>query len=173
MKTYTGIVTGQSIEKNRDSENNVRMLQLELTEPGDVQGAQLMTFSGDDNSPPEGTKVTIIEISPSYKIAVASEDQIEPSVATGERKLYSQKNNAIEAFIYLKNDGKIQLNGTGDNAVRFKALETAFNELQGKWNAFAAAYVPGGPTVVGLPPSAGSSTGDISLAKIDELEVAP
>jgi hypothetical protein len=55
--------------------------------------------------------------------------------------------------------------------VQFSALKTAFEELQGKWNAFAAAYLPGGPASQGTPPTAGQSTADISNAKIDSVRL--
>lgn len=171
MKVYAGFITGQSIGKNRDGENDVRLLQVEITEPDDVQEVQQVTWSGEDNAPSNGDMVVIIEISETYKIAIGVNDTIIPSVATGERKIYSQDGGAVKAYAYFKNNGNIQLNGSGDFAVRFTALETAYDELQSKWNTFAAAYVPGGPAVQGLPPTAGASTGDISLSKVDTVEL--
>lgn len=85
-------------------------------------------------------------------------------------------------YIWLKNDGVIEFGGNAGNLTRYQELETAFNEdheklndLISKWNAFASAYVPGSPSVPGLPPTlAGQtvspSTADISGAKIDELK---
>jgi hypothetical protein len=171
MRTYTGIVKGQAIEKNLDGEQNVRMLQVEITEPDDVQGVQQITWPGDDNAPVEGDTVVILEISETYKVVIGVQDQIEPAVESGERKLYSQDGGAIKSFLYFKKDGQMILNGTGDNAVRFSALETAFNDLLNKWNTFANAYVPGGPSAVGSPPSASASSADISTAKINTIEV--
>jgi hypothetical protein len=71
----------------------------------------------------------------------------------------------------------------GDFLARFNELKAGFDELKAdhndlvsKWNAFAAAYVPGSPTVQGTPPTASTdtaSTASIDDAKIDELEVPP
>jgi len=109
--------------------------------------------------------------------------------APGEHKIYAvDENNVEKAFIHLKNsgdieidsagnkvllkqDGTIEILGTGDFLARFSAIESAYNDLQTQWNAFASAYVPGGPASVGLPPTAAQSTGDISAAKINELKI--
>lgn len=94
------------------------------------------------------------------------------SLGIGESAQYSTDSDGnIKASIILRNDGTAEILGNNDNAVRYSKLETAFNELQNKWNAFAAAYVPGGPSTQGLPPTANQSTGDITTSKIDEIKV--
>ncbi len=54
-------------------------------------------------------------------------------------------------------------------------LKTSHNTLAQKWDAFVAAYVPGSPSVTGLPPTlAGSTVGqnssDFSLIKNDKIK---
>lgn len=110
----------------------------------------------------------------------------EPLAEPGEIRLYSRDESGVQqAEIFIKVDGTItvnsnkavivnsvdpiELNGNTDNAVRFSILETAFNDLQTKWNTFANAYVPGGPAALGTPPSASASSEDISDAKVDEV----
>lgn len=90
----------------------------------------------------------------------------------GESRLFSVDSNGnLKTFIWLKNDGSIELGGTNDNLVRFSKLEEAFNELQGKFNTFAQAYTPGSPASVGTPPFIEQSNSDISEAKIDNLKI--
>lgn len=100
--------------------------------------------------------------------------------APGEYRLYSTDKDGVEqSFIWLTNDGFIQINGDDDNMVRFSILKAEFDTLRsdlnshiGNWNAFAAAYVPGGPTPVGLPPTAissSTSSADIAASKIDKV----
>jgi hypothetical protein len=85
----------------------------------------------------------------------------------------------------------MEVGGDADFMVRFSAMEAAFNEFRDDFNAaladinqnsadiaaFAAAYVPGGPAAVGLPPTftygdnqPADSAADISGAKIDEIK---
>ncbi len=101
----------------------------------------------------------------------------------GEYRLFSTNAAGDEqTFIWLRADGTIEVNGDSDNMVRFSELESGYNELKSdfnshiiNWNAFAAAYVPGGPTPVGLPPTAttsSSSAASISGAKIDEIKTS-
>jgi len=101
--------------------------------------------------------------------------------APGEHRIFStDADGNVVMALHLKNDGTAEFGGNNDFMVRYSALETAFNELKAdhnslasKWSTFAAAYVAGGPSVQGLPPTASSeaaSTADISGAKIDEIK---
>lgn len=67
----------------------------------------------------------------------------------------------------LKNDGQAEINGTGDHAVRFAELETAFNQLKSDFDAHMHTGNLAAPTSPPLAPS----TADISPAKIDTIEV--
>ena len=101
----------------------------------------------------------------------------------GEYRTYSTDSEGNEKnYIWLRNDGVIEIGGDADNMVRFSKLEEAFNDLRSdyndlvtKWNTFAVAYIPGSPAVQGLPPTAASgnlSTADISPAKIEEIKTS-
>ena len=86
----------------------------------------------------------------------------------------------LKASIILRKDGTAEILGNTDNMVRFSKLQTAFDQLKSdlndhvqNWNTFAAAYVPGGPSPVGLPPTASTSTpssADVEPAKINEIK---
>lgn len=101
----------------------------------------------------------------------------------GENRLFStDANGNLQAWIWLKNNGKIQVLGDSDNFVRYSKLEQAFNDLKAshnelaqKWNTFATTYVPGSPATAGSPLTLTTSTvqpntSDISGAKIDEVQ---
>lgn len=137
MKAYTGTVKKSEITKNRDGENDVRMLTIELSEPDDLPTIQLMTMAGDDTCPIDGDEVAIIEVSKSYRIVIACNDPIAPTVDEGERKIYSRDSNGdIISFLYLKNDGSIEL--TSLDAVSIKVSNSeGFFELKtdGQFNA--------------------------------------
>ncbi len=90
-----------------------------------------------------------------------------PLILGGE-KLYSISSGSIQAFINIKNDGIIEINGNSDFAVRFNALQTAFDQLKSDFNAHTHASVTslGTPTVP-IP----QSTADITPAKVDEVKL--
>jgi len=89
----------------------------------------------------------------------------------GGSRIFSTNANGVEQIaIYLRANGTIEVGGDSDFMVRYSALETAFNELQDKFNTFANAYVPGSPTTVGMPPAVLPSTANITLAKINEIK---
>ena len=77
---------------------------------------------------------------------------------------------AKQARIYLNKDGEIILNQGSDFAVRFSALETAFNQLKSDYDAHTHPYVdtPIGPSTTS---ATAPSTADISGAKIEEIMV--
>jgi len=154
----TGRVTGGEIKKNKDGEKNVLILQVEITEPDDVQSIQLMKQAGEDTNPPDGSTVTILSIGNAFKIAVASDDGIEPSMSKGEKKIYSSADGTIQAFIDLLASGDIELDAAGaanikilengdielndntDFAVRYNALAIAFNQLKMEFNSHIVNY---------------------------------
>jgi len=82
--------------------------------------------------------------------------------------------------IILTGSDQIELNGNSNYAVKYTELKSGFDTMKTDlntfintvWNIFAAAYVPGGPTVVGMPLTALSgtpTTADITSAKNDTV----
>jgi len=95
---------------------------------------------------------------------------VEPPENEGAVKLYSTDADGVEKGSHLiDSDGKHVINNGEDWAVRFSALETAFNELKGKFNAHTH---PGVDTGVG---STGATTtpsaADITAAKVEEVMI--
>jgi hypothetical protein len=89
----------------------------------------------------------------------------------GELRLYStDEGGKSKTYLWLKNDGVIEIGGNSDFMVRYSKLETAFNELQNKFNAFAESYIPGGPSTQGLPAKLQSSQADITKCKIETVK---
>jgi phage gp45-like len=174
----SGEIKSSEVKKNRDGENSVRVLTVEISDPDDLQSVEHMTQAGEDTHPPAGSKVVILSIGSSWKIAIACDDGIEPEVEEGEKKIYSSDGGAIKAFIHFKKNGDIVINDDADNAVRYSKLEEAFNQLKDDFSNFvtmtynlhmhptAAPGAASPPTVTGT-----SSTADITPAKIDEIQV--
>lgn len=184
INVHLGTVVGSEIKKNIDGENNTRILKCEVSSSDDVQQIELIQQDGEQNNPLDDATVIILEITKSWKIAVAIKDFVEPdaTLGRGEKKIYSlDSNNTIQACMRFKNDGTLILNEGTDWAVQYTALKSAFDQLKSdlnvmisEWNTFASSYVPGSPTVTGLPESVdevSSSSADMSSAKIEDIQV--
>ena len=162
----TGIVTGFEIGKNRNGTKNVVLLQVRLRDKNDIQTVELMTPPGDDSIPPLNSRVAILKISESYKIAIAQHDNIDPSMDEGEKKIYSQSGDTIQAFINLLNNGIIEINGNSDFAVAFNDLKAGYDQLRSDHNSHIhteTGTVTTVPTVL--------STASIDNSKVDEVKL--
>jgi len=113
-----GDVTGQSVEKNRDGENNVRMLQVTIYTDDNAESVQLARQSGEDSNPPNGTRILNIPVGNAYKIGIMLDDGITPSVDQGEKEFYSIVNGAKGATLKLDKNSKHIFNGGAKDAAR-------------------------------------------------------
>lgn len=138
----TGKVTGYEISKNKGSTTNKLVLQLEISDPEDIQSIQLLSSSGEISNPPNGSKIVFVPIGTNgYKLGLAVDDNIEPeSLEPGEKILYSSKDGEVKAKIKLTNDSKVILNDGEDFAVRYSKLEEAFNQLKEDFNTLVSNY---------------------------------
>ena len=85
-----GTVTGQEIKKNRDGGVEVRLLQVQISNEVDIRTVQYMPMSGDDSPPQTGDKVVVMDIGHAFQVALGVQDSVVPSVAAGERKMFSR-----------------------------------------------------------------------------------
>ncbi len=160
-----GTVTGQEIMENRDGGADVLLLQVRLSNASDIQTVQYMPMAGDDSPPQIGDMVVVLPIGPSFQVALGVQDSIVPSMAAGERKIYSRDGaGAIIAFINLLANGEIELNGNVNTAVRFTPLDTALQLLVTAINAALA-------TKADASGAAGALTLDISGAESSTVKL--
>lgn len=161
----TGIVRDYEVKKNRDASQKILMLKCEISGPDDVQSVEYMSHAGDDHIPPIGSIVTILSAGPSWKIAIASNDNVDfdDTLEEGDRVLYS-KDNA--SFIKILSDGTIEINGNADFAVAFNDLKAGFDAFVTTFNAHTHP-APGGATSAPTTPS----TDNIDASKIDSIKV--
>jgi hypothetical protein len=163
-----GIITGRTIGRNRDGDKDRTLLQVQLLDE-DIRTVELFSQAGEDVNPANGCRVIVVTL-PGIKGAVAVSDDLTPEVDPGEREIYSTDNPATakKARIKLGSDSVVTINQGTDFAVRYSALEAAFNQLKSDFDL----HVHGGVTVGGGSTGAtAASTADITGAKVDEVMI--
>lgn len=161
----TGIITGREVTTNRDGTNQRVMLQVQMSNPDDIQTVEYVNLPGQDENPINGSRVYIIEVGSSYKIGIAVDDGVDPWGDPGEKRVYSTDDSgAIQAFINLLKTGIIEVNGNVDFAVRFDALEARMQILVTAINAAFATKINGSGAAGGL-------VLDLSSAKVAEVKL--
>ncbi len=170
MAAETGLVTGSEIKKNRDGGKPVRLLQVIISDPDDVQTVEWIGKPGEDNGIQPGDTVAIITIG-STKFAIAADDGITPDAEEGEKKLYSRSGDAKAAEIILRTNGDLELNGDNDFLISFTQLkqiiDTFATDLNAEFTAVATA-------INGIAPGSYNPTPiifDIIVAKVENLKI--
>jgi phage gp45-like len=127
MVIVPGKVTGRETKKNQNGDHNVLMLQCTVSEQKDARSIELMTQHGQKCSPPNNSRIAIIEIGGSWKVAIACDDTQAPGVDTGENRLYStaEDGGAAVTQIYFKNNGTLEI--TADTLVSVQAPDIQAN----------------------------------------------
>ncbi len=145
----------------------------------DVQTAKQTAPYGMDSNPIKGMIAIYGATSDKGKPVIIGYINKNQLADVGEARIFStDANGALKTYIWLQNDGIMEIGSSVDNMVRFSELETAFNELKSDFNALVTAYnthvhpgvtVGAGATLV-TTSTGSSSTADISGAKIDEIK---
>lgn len=170
MAAETGLVTGSEIKKNRDGGKPVRLLQVIISDPDDVQTVEWLGKPGQDEGLQTGDTVLIVTVG-STKFAIAADDRITPDAANGEKKLYSRSGDAKAAEVIFRTNGDIELNGDNDFLISFNQLKQIIDafatDLNDEFDAVAEAIngiAPGSytPTVIEF---------DITAAKVENLKI--
>lgn len=144
-----GIVKSSEIKKNRDGEQDQILLQVEISDADDIQTVELITHAGNDSRPPKGSRVIIVDVGSAYKLGIAVDDLIVPSVNEGEKKLYSSDAGVIKAFIDFLKNGILELNGNSKGVARLDdttSLQMSGIDIQGLAAALltTGAFLPSG-----------------------------
>jgi hypothetical protein len=102
-----GKVISSAVDVNRDSDGNVRLLTVEITEGDDLQEIELFRHAGVDYNPPAGSIVVIQALSDAFKVGVAVDDGIEPEADEGEYEIYSSEGGSKKARVKCDADGNV------------------------------------------------------------------
>lgn len=194
-----GKITGREIKKNKDSDVDRIILQIEML-PDDVRTVELISQAGEDTNPADNCRAVVVDVANDYKAAIAVSDDLTPEVNAGEKELYSTDtpvtekrakiklcaNGDIEIDAYggstlnIKQDGNIDINGASDFAVAYNDLKTAFDQLKSdydnfvttKYNLHAHTGVTVGGGSTGATATVGAaSTADMSPAKVSTVRL--
>lgn len=153
---------------------------------------EVMPF-GVDSVPVRNLRAVVVQTTTKEDRIVLGYINTNQQAEEGEYRIYSIDENGAQAtYLWLKADGTIELGGNADTAVKYSELETAFNQLKADHDAlvdavnansqdlatFASQYIPGGPTVVGLPATfiygdqqESASTADITPAEAPNVKL--
>lgn len=106
-----GKIIGFEIDTNKDSDTEVLMLQVELTEESDLQTVELFSHAGVDYNPPSESTTVTIPVTESLRIAIATDDGITSESAPGEYEIYSS--DGIAKLSKVKCDAtSVKVDGT-------------------------------------------------------------
>ena len=183
MSKFSNVV-GYVVDKYRGGSRNVAIHQVK-------SGAKPETSMscigpGIEINPANGENLVITQIgnSNSFVVSIGGVNQnIAPNTARGERRIYSvsEDGETIKAIAKFKNDGVLELNGATDSAVKFSGLQTAYDELKGKYNDLISrftAWVPapgdGGTALKVLltAPPVLTSAGDITASESADVKLS-
>jgi hypothetical protein len=146
----------------------------------DIRTAQQYMPFGIDSKPPPETVALYSNTGSDGEQAIVGYLLKSELTNSGELRLSSLDSSGVEnLYIHLKNNGRMEINGSDDNLVRYSVLKAGFDELKIDFNNFIDAYnkhthggvtVGSGITAITTPGSA--SAADISGAKIVEIETS-
>ncbi len=125
---------------------------------------------GDDSNPIKNMVAVFTETDTDGNPIVIGYFNKDVVAAEGEKRLYSVDSSGNQkAFMWLKNDGQLQLNGSGDNAVRFTPLESELMSVIQKMNTELTKIQVAITSLRGSYSKADISA-DFSKSKVDNVE---
>jgi len=159
-------IISSTIDKGR------RILKILRLGKEDIQTSYESSPFGIDSNPTKDMIAIQMETAERGKTVIVGYINVNQIADVGELRLYSTNSQGVEqGYLYLKNDGNLELNGNVDNAMKFIPMNTALqnqvlliNAELVKIAAGLNAIVPGSyvPTPITL---------DITGAKVDTVKL--
>lgn len=146
----------------------------------DVQTASEIAPFGIDSAPVKDMIALYASTSSSGDTVLIGYINKNQLAAAGELRLYSTNSagTAEQAYVWLRNNGNLELNGDTDNAVAYSKLAIEFNELKASHNALVALFnahthiATAFLTPTSTPPApATASSADITKTKVDTVKL--
>ena len=180
MVVQIGKVVGSALGTNRDSDETVMLLQVEVSDADDVQTVELHRGAGVDFNPPEGSIVALVNGGNAWQIAATTNDNVGPDgLDEGAYEIYSSASGAKAAKVNLDPGGDVTINDGTKSAVSFPQLKAQFDQLTSDFNSLVNLYnahvhpgVTTGPGSTAVTVSLGSvSTASVDAAESDTIKV--
>lgn len=129
-------INSSSIGINADDDETTQLLECQLLEDNDVQTIEELHIPNFQYNPPLLSRAFFSAAWEELKVLVGINDRIQKyQLSPGEFVLYSSDSGTMKAKIVGLLSGNLQLNGSGNFAVKYNELMIAFNELQTAYNA--------------------------------------
>jgi len=116
-----GRVTGRQVAVNRDGDKPVLLLQVEISDPDDIQTVEFVSQAGIDQNPPNNANVLISKLGDAWLVAFAADDGIAREMSEGDFQIYSSAGGIKIAKVTLKKDGTIR----AENSAGYAELSPA------------------------------------------------
>lgn len=153
----------------------VKVLRFGLN---DVQTNYSIAPYGDDSNPIAGMIALYSKTSSKKDTVIIGYINKNQLAQVGEKRLFSTDKDGNEKFfVWLKNDGTMQIGGDSNYAVKFNELKAEFNKLQNDFNNHLTEYdshthagvtVGSGATSI-TTPSTYTNSSNIDNAKNDKI----
>lgn len=135
-----------------------------------MKTADLVQSFGEDSNPISGMMAVFEETDTDGEPIIIGYINPNAIAAVGEKRMYSVDASGNEqAFIWLKNNGDIELNGSSDNVVRYSELERGLLAMVQKLNA-ELTKIQVGISALGGTYAKVNVDVDIKGAKIDNVK---
>lgn len=147
----------------------------------DVQTPSQAAPHGIDSNPVAGMAAVFCETGMKGKPVVLGYVNRDQQADIGEIRIYSTDENGVQqTYLWLKNNGTMEVGGNADFMVRFNELKAGFDELKADFNTHISVYNahthvyspgPGTPAPTATPVAQDvASTASIDAAKIEEIK---
>lgn len=156
-----------------------RVLTLNVFGTYDPRTASECAPFGYDAVPGKKLKALFIKTTSNSEPVCAGYINDQQVATAGQVRLYSTDDTgAVQTYILLREDAKMEIGGNANHMTQFEGLQTAFNTLRGDLNSLISAYnghthpyVNGTTPAVTSPTSATGtpSSADITPAKLNNI----
>lgn len=163
-----GRVISSEVTENRETETKVLMLTVEVFAENDAQEVEFFRQPGIDFRPNADATVLIDQISEPWKVAVAADDNIEPSVEEGEIAIYASDGAAKLSQVRCKADGTVEVGLAGLELVAMASK--VHSQISNMLQAGAGAGGPGAANftaakaawdLIAIPPLTGVASSNL------------
>lgn len=172
MMNLTGVISSMK-------SGGVQLVKFLRMGKSDVQENKTVSPYGVDSNPIKGMVALYTKTGQDGENILIGYINKNAIAEPGELRLFGTNSTGTEmCYQWFRNNGNIEVNGDEDNMVRFSELKISFdqlrtdlNKLTYNVNQFYSNYLPGSPTVQGLPLTAASLITPDSTVSIDDAKI--